>query len=207
MSMSDRKTPMPDATMPSRNQLDRPQPPRTTESLDVPWFVRQFLNGEGDLHSELAQRYPNQPLLSLIHVRNLTGGRGIASLSAQDGAASLIVEIDLTSHSAQFSYTLASMLTLRFDLVNLTDADRGQWLEQMASVSDRAHILWGKLRWRADYMIWSRRQHYTNVYAFSAHHTEAVVRLTPDVARVLIDWMQQHWSSQPQDNSAASSAW
>jgi hypothetical protein len=209
--MNDRKAPPPhDATMPSRSQIERPSASlRTTEALDLPWMVRQFLDGDGDLHSELAQRYPNQPLLSLIHVRSLPTStpRSLATLSTQDGAASLAVEIDEVTRGAQFSFSLASMLTLRFHLMHLSDLDRGQWMELVDVQFARPAILWGKLRWRSDYLIWSRRQHFTNIYAFSPQQTEAAARLTHDVTEALLGWLRSLWAVSQDEDRAAPSAW
>jgi hypothetical protein len=169
------------------------------------------LHGDGDLHTELAQRYPNQPLMSLFSSRfsETSPQHGFATLSTQDGWASIIVEVDGSTYNTMFAFSMASMLTLRFDLVSLSDLDRSQWLEQVARGQQKVNILWGRLRWRSDYMIWSQRQHYTNVYAFSQqHHIEAAARLTPDVTKALIEWLGARWQpQQSQDEGELSVSW
>lgn len=210
--MVERKTSsQPDSTVSARTNLERSSQSLRTDSLDVPWMVSQFLHGDGDLHTELAQRYPNQPLMSLFSSRfsETSPQHGFATLSTQDGWASIIVEVDGSTYNTTFAFSMASMLTLRFDLVSLSDLDRSQWLEQVARGQQKVNILWGRLRWRSDYMIWSQRQHYTNVYAFSQqHHIEAAARLTPDVTKALVEWLGARWQPQPsQDEGELSVSW
>ncbi len=169
------------------------------EATDVPWVISRALNAEGDLHIELAQRYPNQPLMSLFSARSVGGRipRHLTTLSTQDGAAHLTFEIDPGTSYMSCAYTLSSMLTLRFDLANLSDLDRAQWLEQIRQGKERATILWGKMRWRSDYLVWSQKRHYANVYAFSPRQIEAAARLSPDVSTKLIAWLGQYWITAP----------
>ncbi len=186
---------MPEATMPSRKRADSASPLARVEGSDAPWPIQQLWRGDGDLHTELAARYPNQPLLSLFSTRvlNERPRRELAALMAQDGAAHLLFEIDSGAHQMQVVYTLASMLSLRFDLSMLTDRDRAQWLEQVMRGGSRVTVLWGAKRWKQDYMIWSQRPYFTNVYAFSAHHVEAAARLTHDAAAELLRWLGRVW--------------
>jgi hypothetical protein len=191
-AMTERNTP-PEVTTPSRQVIGTSTV--RSETVDVPWHISRALSGEGDLHTDLAQRYPNQPLMSLFSTRTIEGRspRAIASLAAQDGSASLHVEIDPNSRALQCAYTLGSMLTLRFDLAHLSELDCVGWVEQMRQGQDRPTLLWGKQRWRADYLIWSVREHYTNLYAFSPLHIEAAARLTPTLTKRLVLWMTEHW--------------
>jgi hypothetical protein len=161
----------------------------------MPWVISRLLNGEGDLHSDLAQRYPNQPLMSLFSTHQVGGRvpRAQALLSVQDGSASLTFEIDTTTRALTSTFTLYSMLSLQFDLANLNDGDRVQWLDHISQRPERPLILWSKNRWRSDYLIWSRRQHYTNLYAFSPLHIEAATRLTSDVMNKLMMWLAESW--------------
>lgn len=165
------------------------------EAADVPWVISRALNAEGDLHMELAQRYPNQPLMSLITTRSIGGRipRYLAILSTQDGAAHLTFEIDPGTTMMSCAYTLASMLTLRFELNTLSDLDRMQWLEQLRQGQERTTILWGKMRWRSDYLVWSHKRHYANIYAFSPRQFEAAARVSPEVSGKLIEWLSKYW--------------
>ena len=178
------------------------------EATDVPWVISRALNAEGDLHVELAQRYPNQPLMSLITPRSVGGRipRQLATLSTQDGAAHLTFEIDPGTYVMSCAYTISSMLTLRFDLANLSDLDRTQWLEQVRQGQERTTILWGKMRWRSDYMVWSQKRHYANIYAFSPRQIEAAARLSPDVVTRLIDWLARYWLPSPSQSEGNESA-
>jgi hypothetical protein len=162
---------------------------------DMPWVVSRLLNGEGDLHTDLAQRYPNQPLMSLFSTQHVGGRlpRAQAVLSVQDGSASMTFEIDMTTRALTCTFTLYSMLSLQFDLASLNDGDRAQWLDHISQRPERPLILWSKNRWRSDYLVWSRRQHYTNVYAFSPLHIEAAARLTSDVMNKLMAWLAESW--------------
>ncbi|MCA9911689.1 MAG: hypothetical protein KC519_23700, partial [Anaerolineae bacterium] len=153
--MPERKAPsQPDSTIASRAGLDRSSQSVRLDGQGVPWMVSQFLHGSGDLHAELAQRYPNQPLMSLFssHISDSSPQRGLATLATQDGSASVMIEVDLSTSNTEFAFSLASMLTLRFDLVSLSDLDRSQWLEQVQRGHQKVNILWGKMRWRSDYM-------------------------------------------------------
>jgi hypothetical protein len=179
------------------------------EASDVPWVISRALNAEGDLHAELAARYPNQPLMSLFSARSVGGRipRQLAILSTQDGAAHLTFEIDPQSHAMQCAYTIQSMLTLRFDLAALSDLDRSQWLEQMRQAQERTTILWGKMRWRSDYMVWSQKRYFTNVYAFSPQHIEAAARLSADVHSQLIRWLFRYWMAAAQETAPDEAGW
>ncbi|MCC6615958.1 MAG: hypothetical protein IT320_20980 [Anaerolineae bacterium] len=193
--MPERKAPsQPDSTVAARSSQSV-----RLDGHDVPWMVSQFLHGSGDLHAELAERYPNQPLMSLFSSRisDTSPRRGLATLATQDGSASVMIEVDLSTYNTEFAFSLASMLTLRFSLVSLSDLDRSQWLEQVQRGHQKVNILWGKMRWRSDYMIWSQQHHYTSIYAFSQqHHIEAAARLTSDVSKLLITWLAQLWLPQ-----------
>jgi hypothetical protein len=180
------------------------------EATDVPWVISRALNAEGDLHSELAQRYPNQPLMSLFSPRSVGGRipRQLATLATQDGAAHLTFEIDPGTYTLSCAYTISSMLTLRFDLATLGDLDRTQWLEQVRQGQERTTILWGKMRWRSDYLVWSQKRHYANVYAFSPRQIEAAARLSPEVCSKLIEWLGRHWlPTQAQSDNSDSVEW
>jgi hypothetical protein len=201
--MSDRKPPVQaDVTTPTRQAAER-------ASSEIPWFISNALYGEGDLHQELAARYPNQPLMSLFSTREIGGraSRSLATLSTQDGAASLTFEIDPNGRGLQCAYSISSMLTLGFDLTHLTAQDCAGWLEQMGQDSERPLILWGKNRWRTDYMIWSIKPHYANLYAFSPFHSEAAARLTPELARRLLGWIATGWGIANDEPTARIGGW
>ncbi|MBE0689176.1 MAG: hypothetical protein IH587_03525, partial [Anaerolineae bacterium] len=131
----------PDSTIPARTGLERSSQSLRPDGHDVPWMVSQFLHGDGDLHTELAERYPNQPLMSLFSSRlsDTSPQRGLATLSTQDGGASVMVDVDLSTHNIEFAFSVASMLTLRFNLVSLSDLDRSQWLEQVQRGQQRVN--------------------------------------------------------------------
>jgi hypothetical protein len=177
---------------------------------DIPWLWSQFMEGEVDLHEELASRYPNQPLMSLIQLRDLPGSspRGLATLATQDGAASLRVEVDGTTRATQFAFTHSSMLTLRFDLTGISQLDRDEWLQNMQRENGDLVFLCGKARWRADYLICTPRKHFANLYAFSPLQKEAAARLTADVTRKLTAWLATYWGKNEREEAQPlSNAW
>jgi hypothetical protein len=161
----------------------------------VPWVLQHYFDGEIDLIRELAGRFPQVPVMSLFHSREVgtRNRRGVASLSTQDGAASLTVEVDVLSGGLQFTFSLSSMLSMRFCPGRLTEMDRAQWLEPMHRDGGEAAFLWDQSRWGSDYLIGAAFKTFTNLYAFSPNHVEAAARLTPEVSRKLLDWLEGYW--------------
>ena len=164
-----------------------------------PWALQHYFDGEIDLIKELASRFPQVPVMSLIHIRQVgtQTRRGVATLSTQDGAASVIVEIDAPSQATQFTFSVSSILALRFSLGRLTDSERGQWLETMRRETGEPAFLWTQTRWGSDYLISAAHKNYSNLFAFSPQHIEASVRLTPEVTRRLLDWLEFYWNDAP----------
>lgn len=177
-----------------------PEASRASQTLDdTPWTLQQFFNGEIDLVEELSTRFQSVPVLSVIYFRSLgtRTGRSVATLVAQDGSVQVVFDADKTTKVVQMSFTLGSMLTLRFRLDDLGDMDRERWLELMRREHGGMAFLWGPARWESDYLICVSRKYYTNIYAFSPRSYEAAVRLTPDVIRKLLDWLDSIWKVEP----------
>lgn len=166
---------------------------------ETPWTLQQFFDGEIDLDVELAKRFPSMPMMATISTRTLgaKGTRRVATLATQDGAASVIIDADVPSRSLQISFSLSSMLTLRFALADLSEADRTRWLELMRREQGGLAFLWGPARWSSDYLICIARRYFTNLYAFSPDRFEASVRLTPVVTQQLLDWLDELWKETP----------
>ncbi len=164
-----------------------------------PWTLQQFFDGEIDLDVELSKRFPSIPVMSTIRFRNLGSKttRGVGTLSTQDGAASLIVDVDSETRIVQLSFTYGSMLTLRFTLDNLSSMDQSRWIELMRRKDGGLAFLWGAERWEQDYLICIGRKYFTNLFAFSPHSFEAAVRLTPEVATQLLGWLEGFWTEPP----------
>lgn len=169
-----------------------------------PWTLQQYFNGEIDLDVELSGRSQNMPVMSTIKFRNMgtQSGRGVATLATQDGAAQVIFDADQSSHVVHISFTLASMLTLRFVLDDLSNMDRVRWLELMRREEGGLAFLWGPSRWENDYLISISRAHFTNLYAFSPHNFEASIRMTPDVMHRLLDWLEEFWVDDIHDDES-----
>lgn len=167
-----------------------------------PWTLQQFFNGEIDLDVELSKRFPQMPMLSTIHFRNLgtQSGRGVASLTSADGGASVVFDADPHSRIVNVSFTFGSMITLRFHLDDITDTDRNRWLELMRREQGGLAFLWGPSRWEKDYVICISRRYFTNFYAFSPRNFEASIRMTPEVTQKLIDWLETFWKSDKKDD-------
>jgi hypothetical protein len=164
-------------------------------SGSAPVLLQQFFNDQIDLSAELATRFPSLPLMSVIRFRKLEGKsqRGVATLSTPDGVAAAVIDADATSGSIQLSFSYGSMMSLRFRMDELSSMDRSRWLELMRRDQGGVAFLWGQARWEQDYVICVTRRHFSSIYAFSHHGFEAAVRLTPDVTRKLLDWLEKFW--------------
>ena len=204
MPQDDKSTQPDDFTIPSRKRRlddvthfssDPPVPTSETLPKIAPWVLQHYFDGEIDLIKELVGRFPQVPVMSLITVREVgsKNKRGVASMSTQDGAAGLIAEVDARSRAVQFTFVLSSMQALRFCPGRLTDMDRSQWLDPIRRESGDPAFLWDQARWENDYLIGSAQKNFTNLFAFSPHHIEAAARLTPEVTRKLLDWLQYFW--------------
>lgn len=167
------------------------------KSVDTPWTLQQFFDGQIDLDVELAKRFPNMPMMASIKFRTLGDKphRRVATMTAQDGSASLIIDGDVRTKTIQMSFTFGSMLTLRFVFGNLNSNQRQRWMDMMQRDQGGLSFLWGSERWQEDYLVCISRKYFTNLYAFSPHNFEAGVRLTPTVMEKLLDWLQEIWLS------------
>lgn len=184
----------------SDSQPLAPQPP----TPEVPWLIGQALNNQVNLAAELAGRFPNIPLLTIIKLRELDTktGRALAVLTTADGFAMLRIEIDAASRLLEFTFSYGSMLGMRFQIDGLSNKDRTHFLDRMRIEGDHTAFLWGETRWARDYLFgvsrWQGKHHFINLYAFSRQNTEAAVRLKPDVTEQLMDWLQIHWKEDEQ---------
>ncbi len=182
----------------SDSVAQRPPTALTGAPDEAPWTLQQFFSGSIDLDVELSKRFPAMPMLSIIKFRTLgsESGRRVATLSTQDGAASLVFDADMKTKIVQLSFTLGSMLTLKFQLTELTDSDRNYWLDLMQRDAGGLAFLWGQSRWANDYIICIARKYFTNFYAFSTNNFDAAVRLTPTVTKQLMDWLEEIWKAE-----------
>ena len=194
-------------TLPSKATIARRPRPIQAESAEepastsaapppgAPLILQHFFDGAIDLDKELTARFANMPLLSVVRVRQF-GGRvrsGAALMTAQDGSAAILVELDAASKDMMFTYTFAGMLGLSFQLSALSDMDRAHWIDPMRREGGEIAFLWNQSRWENDYLICAAHKHHTNLFAFSSHHTQAAARLTTDVSRKLLTWIAGYW--------------
>jgi len=215
--------------MPDEKQRKNPDAPATDEELDnidkyllspgsvrdtqeihvamkqVPLTLQPFFKEQIDLNRELVRRFPNMPLMSVVKFRDLyaDGKRGVATLTSQDGAASLIVDISADTPEIQFAFMFGSMLSLRFNLEELSDLDRRAWLDNMETRVDDIVFLWGQSRWDNDYIICVPHPYYISLLAFSPNNFEAAVRITPTVSKDLFRWMHTFWYPEDEASSDA----
>ncbi|MBC7870723.1 MAG: hypothetical protein H7Y09_07770 [Chitinophagaceae bacterium] len=170
-----------------------------------PWTLQQFFDGEIDLDIELASRFQRMPVMSVISFRGLgtKDGRGVATITTQDNSAQVIFEADASTRTVQMAFTYGSMLTLRFALRELSEIDRERWLELMQREQGGLAFLWGPSRWESDYLICIARQYYTNLYAFSPNNFEAAIRMTPEVMKKLLRWLEKFWEDDDRPNEAS----
>lgn len=183
-------------------KIEPGQSPGVVMPASPPWTLQQFFDGEIDLDVELASRSQNMPVMSTIKFRELgtRSGRGVATISTSDGSAQVIFDADAVSRVVQMSFTYGAMLTLRFSLRDLSDMDRSRWLELMRRDQGGLAFLWGPARWESDYVICIVRKYFTNFYAFSPNNFEAAIRMTPDVSRKLLDWLEDFWKQPPSED-------
>lgn len=180
------------------NAADRaPEQPDGPSGPVTPWLLQRFLDGLVDLEAELADRYPHLPLLSVFKARSLyeRSSHQVATLSAPDDAASVVVDIDAPKDLAQFTFAISGMFSRTYTLDRPSSIDRPRWLEAMDRRQGGLTFLWGVTRWEGDYLICVLKRYQTNVYAFSPAGVAASVRLTPDVTRDLLAWMRKLWTA------------
>lgn len=197
-----------DFTQPSRTTVARrpntgtsgspaPLQPNATANgaKNPPLLLQHFFDGAVDLDKELTVRFPNMPLISVFRARSIIGKTrsGIASLTTQDASASLLVEVETASRETFFTFTLGGMIGFRFVIAQLSEMDRSHWLEPMRRDVGEIAFLWNQSRWENDYLICSAHRHYTNLFAFSTHHMEAAARLTSEMNRKLVEWIDSMW--------------
>lgn len=180
---------------------------REAQNREAPWALRRYLEGHIDLDHELARRFPGMPVMSQIHTHEYGELRhGLAHVATQDGAASLIVEVDEPTRAVQFTFLTGSMIGVKFNPSRLNDLDREHWLHTMRRVQNEQQgeiaFLWGAARWESDYLICAARKHFTNVYAFSPLHVEAAARLTSEVTNKLVEWLAGFWRTDENDYSS-----
>jgi hypothetical protein len=179
--------------------------PESLAMSQTPWTLQRFFDGDIDLDAELAQRFPNAKMLSTIHFRSLgsKSKRGVATLTSPDGSGQMIVDVDGQTKQMQISVTYGAMLTLRFTFEQLGDAERMRWVELMRRKEGGLAFLWGPTRWEQDYMICVVRRYFSNLYIFSPRNFEAAIRLTPDVTRSLVNWLEGFWKDGPAKSDSA----
>ena len=179
----------------------RPEETRDVNHRDAPLAIQRYLQERIDLNQELGLRFPTMPVMSQMRMRS--SGKGtrsaLTTIATQDGAASLVVEVDTHAASLDVMFVLNSMLGFKFRLSRLTDMDRTHWLTTMKRALaepsfDDVVFLWGAARWNSEYLVFAPRKHFTNVYAFSPHHAECAARLTSDVMNQLLEWLETVWT-------------
>lgn len=183
---------------------DAPHDPQAVNQAlqQVPLTLQPFFREQIDLNKELVRRFPNMPLMSVARFRDLykTGERGVATLSSQDGASSLIIDVSRQPNEIQFSFMYGSMMALRFRLDELSDLDRQVWLENIQNRVDEIVFLWGQSRWAKDYIICVPHRYYISLLAFSPNNFEAAVRITPAASASLVEWLQAFWFPEPTED-------
>ncbi|GEM_PF-2191050 len=163
----------------------------------APITLQQFFSGEIDLDTDLARRFSNTPLLSRVKFfpppdRPL-GRRATAIFASNDDA--LMLSVDAHTDEAatlDFTFTLFSVIALRFRLSPLVEGDRSRWLDLMRRANGIT-FLWTRERWEQPHLIFVVREHFGRVYAFSPAGYEAAARMTPQMITELLDWLEDLW--------------
>lgn len=183
-----------DATVPARPEM----PPAQSQADDMPMLLRLFYDGDINIDAEYMRRFPAMPMLSVVRLRDLDRRHTVASLSKQDGAASLLVDMDRLTGAARLTFTYGSMLGQRFDLNGLSSLDRQHWLETLRGDLGEPAFLWNADRWLRDYVVGCQHEYSFNLYAFSPLGAVAAVRITPVAMGTLLDWLDENWRTRPQ---------
>ncbi len=168
----------------------------------APVELMEFFTGEIDLDTELAKRYAHAPLLSQGSFRPSKPGpdvkrKAVAILTSQDDSAMVTVDMFLETQALEITFTLGSMVSMRFTIGAIETGERQRWLELMRRNSGIA-FLWTKQRWEEDYLIFVVRENFARVYAFSPKRFEAAIRITPDIVDKLVDWLEAFWFHEKQ---------
>jgi hypothetical protein len=173
-----------------------------TIQTSAPFLLQQFFTGRVDLDVELARRFPASPLLSSA---SFTPGKrarhGFALFSSQDNSAGLSVELRDTG-ALDISFSLQSMVAVRFNLSAVIDIHRKRFLELMRRPNGIA-FLWTRERWENDYLIFVVREYFARVYAFGPGRFDAACRLTPDCLNQLMTWFGSFWRLGEEDEPPA----
>lgn len=168
---------------------------RSIKVDQAPVTIKQFLRGEIDLDTELARRFANAPLMTAIYRSpqdTRPASRATAMLTSQDSSSVLTFDLFSDQDVTEATFTLNHMLALRFHMPNLSAYDKRRWLE-LARRDAGVAFLWTSRRWEDDYLIFVARPHYVRLYAFSPQRFEASVRLTHNIARQLVSWLEIRW--------------
>ncbi len=173
-------------------------PRHNTRSGQVPWILQLHQDGEINLDKELNSRFSQMPILSTFKARQHSPDHAVATMAAQDGSATVRVDVDLAENVIQYAFTYQSMLGLSFVIDQLGDSQHAAWIQQVRRERSRPIFCWGPDRWNSDYIITVGHPYYTNIYAFSTLNTEAAARLTTEITKDLLDWLETLWQT---DNS------
>lgn len=161
----------------------------------APLLLQRFIRLEADLDKELSKRSATSPLLSTVELNpkrpRPEDRQLLATLASQDNAAMMSVDINPLRDSTDFSFTVRSMLTLRFEMPRLDLEERRTFLNNMRRDYGMA-FLWTRERWEQDYMIFIKQEYFTRVYAFS-RNLEATARMTNEAIGTLLDWLEKCW--------------
>src|SRR5215831_4498336 len=127
---------------------------RTIQS-SAPFLLQQFFTGKIDLDVELARRYPGPPLLTSPTFTPVPGKQakhGFAQYNSQDNAAAFTIEMHGPTQTLDFSFLLQGMISVRFTLGAIAEANRRRFLELM-NRNDGIAFLWTRERWERDFLI------------------------------------------------------
>lgn len=181
---------------------------RDTSAREAPLPIQLYLQEQIDLDRELLTRFPSMMVMSQMHARQTLQPKryATAAIATQDGAASLLLDVDIHSAALQLTFVINSMMGFKFSLDKLSQMDRAHWLQTMRRAQTERDFndvvfLWSAARWNSDYVVFAPRRHHTNLYAFSTHHVDCAARLTTDVTSKLLAWLEPHWTAR--EDSAA----
>lgn len=199
-------------SLPPLEPLPHPAGAPPPAETPPPWLLQEHYEGRIDLAAELSALYPAPPLVTVFktHKARANSRFHSASIAGPDGTVTLHVEARADAPQARFTFTLSSMMTLRFAMLNLTEGDCAHWLRAMrwepnrfdARVpgskrveEHRLAFLWGQQRWQQDYLLSVVEHKFATLYAFSLNGYEACLRLTRDSKLELHNWLASTWNT------------
>jgi hypothetical protein len=124
----------------------------------------------------------------------------IASMRTQDDVARMNFEVWAEGAVTTVNFQLMGMLSLQFDMADLTERHKQTWLDHMRLAPKLGDgevgepiFLWSAARWESNYMIFVPQRRFVTALAFSPHRYQAIARILAPAFEQLLDWLEARW--------------